>query len=93
MLRYSSKAMSQVLASYSRVTSNLQRYVESPYFFKRTVQKSIAHCYSTVCDIAGKNNPVQWFSLFQESVLLYSLNTRSYKNHHNSLMLKNIFEL
>ena len=84
---------SQALVSYSRVTSNLQRYVRSPYFFKRTVQKSIAHCYNTVRDTAGKNNPLQWFSSFQESVLLYSLNTRSYENHHNSLMVKDIFDL
>ena len=49
------------------------------------------HCYTTVHDMAGKNNPLQWFSSFQESVLLYSLNTRSYENHHNSFNSKTYF--
>ena len=82
-IRYSSKATSRALA----VTSNLQGYIESPYFSKRTIQKSVMQCYTTVHDTAGKNNSLQWFSPFQESVLLCSLNTRSYKNHHNSLTI------
>ena len=41
-------------------------------------------------DTTGKNNPLQWFSPFQESVLLCLRNTRSYENHHNSLMTKDI---
>ena len=49
-------------------------------------------CYTTVHDTAGKNNPFQWFSSFQESVLLCSLNMRIYENH-NSLMAKDIFDL
>ena len=62
--------------SYGRVMSDLQGYVESPYFSKGTVQKSITHCYTIVHNTAGKNNPLQWFSSFQESVLLlYLLNT------------------
>ena len=85
--------MSQALVSYSRVTSNLQGYIESPYFFKRTIQKSVTHCYTTVHYTVGKNNPLQWISPFQESVLLCSLNTRTYENHHNSLMAKDIFDL
>ena len=64
--------------SYGRVASDLQGYVESLYFAKRTIQKSVTHCYTIVHDTAGKNNPLQWFSSFQESVLLYSLNTLSY---------------
>ena len=46
-----------------------------------------------VHDTAGKNNSLQWFSQFQESVLLCLLNTQSYENHHNSLMTKDIFDL
>ena len=79
--------------SYGRVTSNLQGYIESPYLSKRIIQKSVTHCYTTWHDTAGKNNPLRWFSLFQESVLLYSLYTWSYENHHNSLMAKDIFDL
>ena len=75
---HSSKATSRALVSYGRVTSDLQGYVKSPYFSKGTIQKSVTHCYTIVHDMAGNNNPLQWFSLFQESVLLYSLNTRSY---------------
>ena len=44
-------------------------------------------------DTAAKNNPFQCFSLFQESILLYSLNTWSYESHHNSLTVKDIFNL
>ena len=84
-VRYSSKAMSQALASYDRVTSDLQGCVESPYFSKGIIQKSFMHFYTIVHDTAGNNNPLQWFSLFQGSVLLYLQNTREYKNHHNSL--------
>ena len=71
---------------------NLQEYVKSPYFSKRTIHKSVTHCYITVHDTAGKN-PLQWFPSFQESVLLYSLITQSYENHHNSLTAKDIFDL
>ena len=92
-VRYSSKATLQALESYGRVTSNLQGYIESPYFSKRTIQKSFTQCYTTVHDMAGKNNPLQWFSPLQGSVLLCSLNTRSYENHHNSLTPKDIFDL
>ena len=60
---------------------------------KKTVQKYVAHCYSTVCNMADKNNPLQWFSSFQESVLLYLLNTRSYENRRSSLTVKDIFDL
>ena len=35
------------------------------------------HCYTTEHDTAGKNNPLQLFSSFQESLLLYLLNTQS----------------
>ena len=83
--------MSQALVSYGQVTSNLQGYIESPYFSKRTIQKSVMQCYTTVHDTTGKNNPLQWFSPFQESVLLCSLNTQSYENHHNSLTAKDNF--
>ena len=44
-------------------------------------------------DKAGKNNPLQWFSSFQDSVLLYSLNAWSYENHHNFLTVEDIFNL
>ena len=64
--------------NYGQVTSDLQGYVELSYFSKGTIQKSITHCYTIVHDTASNNNPPQWFSLFQESVLLYSLNTQNY---------------
>ena len=92
-LWYSSKATSRALTSYGRVTSNLQGYIESPYFSKRIIQKSVMQCYNTVHDTAGKNNPLQWLSPFQESVLSCSLNTQSYENYHNSLTAKDIFDL
>ena len=57
-LWYSSKATSRALASYGRVTSHLQRYIESPYFSKRTIQKPVMQFYTTVHDTAGKNNPL-----------------------------------
>ena len=97
-IRYSTKVTSRALAGYGRVTSNLQGYIESPYFCKRTTQKSVTQCYiyiayTTVHDTAGKNNSLQWFSPFQESVLLCLLNTQSYENHHNSLTTKDILNL
>ena len=57
------------------------------YFSKRTTQESITHCYTIVHDTVGI------LSTFQESVLLYLLNTQSYENCHSSLMVKENFNL
>ena len=44
---------------------------------KEKPKESVMLCYTIVHDTAGKNNPLQLFSSFQESVLLYLLNTQS----------------